>query len=111
MYRINTNISKYREFKESKVLVLATKNNITSHMAQTFFIIYAITNEKTVNLMQNDKLLWAITTSSVETGSNKSGRYTLLKSYISWCRVLRTLTPDLCIRMEMDLSDWFPVNV
>ena len=28
--RINSNISKYREFKESKVLVLATKSNITS---------------------------------------------------------------------------------
>ena len=48
----------------------------------TFLLLYAITNEKTVKLMQIDRLLFASKTSPAETRSNNSGRYTLLKSHI-----------------------------
>ena len=50
----------------------------------TFLILYAITNEKTVKLMQVDRLLFASKTSPAETRSSNSGRYTLLKSHLSW---------------------------
>ena len=41
-----------------------------------FLLLYAITNENTVKLMQVDRLPSASKTSSAETRSNNSGRYT-----------------------------------
>ena len=48
----------------------------------TFLLLYAITNEKTVKLMQLDRLLFASRIFLAETRSNNSGRYTFLKSHI-----------------------------
>ena len=47
----------------------------------TFLLLYAITNGKTVKLMQVDRLLSASKTSPAETRYSNSGRYTLLKSH------------------------------
>ena len=52
-FRINPNIFKYTEFGESKA------HKVTLHLnkAPTSLLLYAITNEKTVKLMQIDRLL------------------------------------------------------
>ena len=78
---INPNISKYREFGESNVLVLGmTSKEVTlyQNMAQTFLLLYAITNEKTVRLMQIGMMPAAFKTYRPETLPNNSDRYTLL---------------------------------
>ena len=51
-YRMNPNIFKYWNYGESKVLVWDTKRKITYR----FVLLYAIINEKTVKLMQLDRL-------------------------------------------------------
>ena len=84
-YRINKNIVKYREFKKSKV---TPKVTLHPNKAPTFLLLHAITNEKTVKLMQIDRLLSASKTFSAETRSSNSGRYTLIKSHIPWIRAL-----------------------
>ena len=55
-------------------------------MVPTFLLLYAITNEKTVNLTQIDRIPAAARASplATETCSNNSGRPTLLKSHIPW---------------------------
>ena len=58
------------------------KIKLHSNKPLTFLLLYAITNEKTVKLMQNDRLLFASKTSPSETRYNNSSRYTLLKSHI-----------------------------
>ena len=102
--RIVSDKSKY--FSESKVLVLDTRSNMTSKYGTNFFSLlftiithkemyvnttnYMITYvstliykwEKTVKLMQIDRLLSASKAYSAETRSHKSGRYTLLKFHI-----------------------------
>ena len=83
-FRMNPNISKYREFGELIVLVLDTRSNTASTYGTNVFIIIPITNEKSVKLMQIDRLLWTFTTSPADTRSNNSGRYTLLNSHIPW---------------------------
>ena len=74
-YRINPNIFKHLE----------TKSKITSKWATNVLLLYAITNEKTVKLMQVYRLLSASKNSLAETRSNNSGRYALLKSHIPCC--------------------------
>ena len=56
-------------------------------------LLYAITNEKTVKLMQVDRLLSASKTYPAETRSNNSGRYPLLKSHIHWVYRPELLAP------------------
>ena len=58
------------------------KVTLHPNKSPTLLLFYAITNEKTVKLMQVDRLLSASKTSPAETRSNNSGRYTLLKSHI-----------------------------
>ena len=83
-YRINPNILKYREFGESKVWFGTQKVKFHPNKPPNFLLLYSITNEKTVKLMQIDRLLPASKTSPAETRSNNSGRCTLLKSHIPW---------------------------
>ena len=58
--RINPNIYKYRKFGESKVLVWDTRSKIRPKLAKNSLLLYDITNENTVKLMQIDRLLSAI---------------------------------------------------
>ena len=57
-------------------------------MRPNVLLLYAITNEKTVKLMQLGRLLSASKTSPAGTRSNNSGRYTLVKSHIPWVHPL-----------------------
>ena len=70
------------EFRESEVLVWTQKVKLHPNKPPTFLLLYAITDEKTVKLMQVDRVLSASKTSPAETCSYNSRRYTLLKSHI-----------------------------
>ena len=52
-------------------------------MAETFLLLYVITNKNTVKLMELARLPSA-STSPAETRSNNSDTYTLLKPHIPW---------------------------
>ena len=54
-----------REFGKLQMLVWDKKVTLHPNKAPTFLLIYAITNEKTVKLMQVDRLLSASKTSSI----------------------------------------------
>ena len=64
------------------------KVTLHPNKAQTFSSLYAITNKKSVKLVQIERLLPSSKTSPAETRSNKSCRYTILKSYIPWLILL-----------------------
>ena len=68
------------------MFVLDTGSNMTSKYGtgKLSLLLYAITNAKTVKLMQNNRMQAASKTFPAETHSNNSGRYTLLKSHIPW---------------------------
>ena len=81
-------------------------------MRPTFLLLYVITNEKTVKLMQIDSRSVAIRaseTSPAEKRSNNSGRYTILKSHIPFVgeleqkgsqRVEQIREPNMCWARE-----------
>ena len=58
------------------------KIKLHANKPPTFLLLYVITNEKTVKLMQPDRLISASKTSPAETRSNNSGRYTLSLIYL-----------------------------
>ena len=66
------------EFGESNVLVWNTKVTLYPNKPPTFLILSAITNEKTIKLIQVDGLLFASKTSPTKTRSNNYGRYVYL---------------------------------
>ena len=64
---------------------MTLKVTLHPNKSKKFLLLYAITNEKTVKLMQVDRLLFNLSkTAPAETRSNNSGSYTLLMSNIRW---------------------------
>ena len=79
------------------------KVTLHSNKPTTFLLLYAITNEKSVKLMQIDRLLSASKTSPAETRSNNSGWYTFLKSHIPWVSSHTTPNVNRLIRTKINL--------
>ena len=76
--------------------IWARKVKLHPNKPPSFLLLCAITNEKTVKLIQLDRLLSASKTSPAETRSNNSRsrpRYTLLKSHIRY--TLLSIAPKI----------------
>ena len=78
------NISKYWEFEASKALVLDPKSNTSFKYGTNIFLLNAITNKKTVKLMQIDRIRAASKIFPTDPLSYNSGRYTLHKPHIHY---------------------------
>ena len=82
-------------------MVLTQKVKLHPNKPPPFLLLCAITNEKTVKLMQRDRLLFASKTWPAETSSNNSRRYTLL-SHIPWVHLLQCISIFIFYRVMLN---------